>query len=112
MRASALVSIVGLILLVPATAQAGGYAPLADPTASPECESEGFHPADQPPFGGEIAILSSPLQPGAVWRTDGAGVDDQVADMRLNFGRAPTIELTDSLGARDKHDLVVIKFKR
>lgn len=64
--------------------------------------------------GNEAATWSwtlSPLQPGAVWRTDGAGVDDKVADMRLNFGRTPTIELTDSLGARETHDLDVFKFK-
>jgi hypothetical protein len=27
--------------------------------------------------------------------------------MRLNFGRQPTIELTDSTGARDTHELPV-----
>ena len=31
--------------------------------------------------------------------------------MRLNFGRVPDIELTDSVGTRETHDLLVIKFK-
>jgi hypothetical protein len=71
MRAPLLLSIVGLILLAPAAAQA--------------CPSEGFDPADEPPFGGEITTLSAPLQPGA-----------RPAGFQLTAGRATAIA-TDAL---------------
>ncbi|HEY6770964.1 MAG TPA: glycosyltransferase 87 family protein [Solirubrobacterales bacterium] len=50
MRAWLLAPIVAVVLLAPSAAQA--------------CSGGTFDPADQPPFGGEAATLSSPLQPG------------------------------------------------
>src|SRR4051794_5606719 len=43
----ATLALAGLLLALPAAAQA--------------CTAEGFHPADQPPFGGEAATLSAPV---------------------------------------------------
>jgi multidrug transporter EmrE-like cation transporter len=78
MRAAALLSIVGLILLAPATAQAGwtGYAPLS----AEACESPSFNPADEPPFGGQTLALSAPLPQGA-----------RPAAFRLTAGQATAI---------------------
>src|SRR5215204_6403625 len=66
MRAWLLAPIVGLILLVPAAAQA--------------CSAGSFDPADQPPFGGKGATLSGPLPPGAI-----------PAGFELTAGRATAI---------------------
>ena len=66
MRAWLLAPIVGLILLVPAAAQA--------------CSAGSSDPADQPPFGGEGATLSGPLPPGAI-----------PAGFELTAGRATAI---------------------
>jgi len=45
----------------PAWAHVSGYAPVR----GGQCDSPGYSPADQPPFGGEIAALSRPLPPSA-----------------------------------------------
>src|SRR5262245_56886332 len=45
---------------------------IAVPAAARACTSEGFHPADQPPFGGQIYALSAPLPPSA--RPAGFGI--------------------------------------
>jgi hypothetical protein len=47
------------------------------------------------------------VQPGGVWRTEGASADDGVAEVRLEFGRHPTIEQVDSSGQRETHELPV-----
>ncbi len=47
MRARLAITIIGLSLFAPAAAHA--------------CTPQGFDPADQPPFGGEIAALSAPI---------------------------------------------------
>jgi hypothetical protein len=71
MRVRFLLSIVGLALLVPASAQA--------------CSAGLYDPADQPPFGGATTVLSGPLPPSA-----------RPAGFELTAGRATAIA-TDAL---------------
>jgi hypothetical protein len=65
----------------PAWANVSGYAPIR----AEHCDSAGYSPADQPPFGGEIAALSRPLPPSA-----------RPAGFRLTAGQATAIA-TESL---------------
>ena len=58
----------------------------------------------------EVATWSWTLWPHGVegiWRTDGAGADDAVASADVDFGRSPTIVLTDSDGQVEELDLPV-----
>jgi hypothetical protein len=71
MRARFLLPIVGLVLLVPGSAQA--------------CSAGQYDPADQPPFGGATTVLSGPLPPSA-----------RPAGFELTAGRATAIA-TDAL---------------
>ena len=74
MRARLLVSMVGLALLAPSAAQA--------------CSAGPFDPADQPPFGGETATVSGPLQPGVKPASFGltAGQATAIATQALTLG--------------------------
>jgi multidrug transporter EmrE-like cation transporter len=56
----------------PLSAVVSCVAVLASPAAAHACVQQSFHPADEPPFGGQTLALSAPLSPGA--RPSGFGL--------------------------------------